>query len=157
MPTLNYSTSIPVERTVGECQAILARAPGVSGVMVRYEEGVPSGLAFSLNTPNGERGFTMPVNIDGVQTLLTKQSKVRGFQSHMKGGTQYFTSREHAAKVAWRVVKDWLEAQLAIIDAQMASIDQVMLPYLVTDGGRTLYERFRDNDIRALEGGSRDA
>jgi len=31
-----------------------------------------------------------------------------------------YRTREHAARVAWRICKDWIEAQLAIVDAEMA-------------------------------------
>lgn len=149
MPTLNYTTKVPVGKTVGECQSILARAKNVSAVMVRYQEGEPCGLNFALITPNGEQGFTLPVNIDGVAQLLRKQGKPAGGMSQA-----FFLSREHAARVAWRVVKDWLEAQLAIVDAQMVTIDQVMLPYLTAPDGRTLYELFRDRQL-ALPAGDR--
>jgi hypothetical protein len=60
---------------------------------------------------------------------------------------------EHAARVAWRVIKDWLEAQLALIDARMAALDQVMLPYLLVDEDRTLYAAYRDQERAALDTG----
>jgi hypothetical protein len=63
-----------------------------------------------------------------------------------------YQTREHAADVAWRVVLNWLEAQLALIAADMAKLDQVMLPYLAVDGG-TLYEIIRDQHL-ALPGGA---
>ena len=51
---------------------------------------------------------------------------------------------EQAAKVAWRIAKDWLEAQSALIDAQLATLDEVMLPYLIDgNSGKTLYAAWR--------------
>jgi hypothetical protein len=144
---LNYTSTIPAARTVGECQAILARA-GAASVAVHYEGGEPAGLSFSLTTPHGRRGFTLPVNVDGVQQLLVKahqEGKLRGGMSRA-----VFTSRDHATRVAWRVVKDWLEAQLAIIAANMASLDQIMLPYLHVDETRTLYEAYQEREQAAL-------
>lgn len=55
-----------------------------------------------------------------------------------------------AANVAWRVVKDWLEANLALIAAQMATLDEVMLPYLHVDEGRTLWQAYRERESLAL-------
>ena len=46
---------------------------------------------------------------------------------------------EHAERVAWRIVKDWLEAQLAMIEADLVGLDEVLLPFLMS-GGRSLYE-----------------
>lgn len=138
---LNYTTRIPCRRTVQECMAILADA-GADAVAAQYQDKQPVGLSFRLASPaGGAHDFTMPVNVDGVQRMLKgayRDGTLRGGRSEAA-----WTSREHAADVAWRVMKDWLEAQLAIIAAEMATLDQVMLPYLQVDGGQTLYEAVR--------------
>jgi hypothetical protein len=52
--------------------------------------------------------------------------------------------REHdqAERVAWRIVKDWIAAQLAIVETGMTSLDQVMFPYMLDNDGATLYELY---------------
>ena len=65
-----------------------------------------------------------------------------------------YSTPEHAERVAWRIVKDWLEAQLAIIRTEMVTLDQVMLPYMVGDEGHTVYELYRDRQL-ALGTGDR--
>jgi hypothetical protein len=147
---LNYTTNIPTNRTVGEVQALLVEA-GAGAVMVRYELRVPVGLSFALATAHGDRQFDLPVHIEGMQQVLIKQvrtGKISGGKSRVM-----YESREHAARVAWRTLKDWVEAQLALIQAQMATLDQVMLPYLRVDGQTTLYEAYRRNEQRALTAG----
>lgn len=142
---LNYTTKIPARRTVQECLGLLADA-GADAVAAQYRDKQPVGLSFLLTTPAGPRNFAMPVNIDGVHKLLqTADLGSRNTAAHK--------TREHAADVAWRVVKDWLAAQLAIIDAEMVTLDQVMLPYLQVEGGRTLYEAFAASDAAALPAG----
>lgn len=147
---LNYSTTIPASRTVGECQAILADA-GASAVAVMYEDKQPVGLSFRLDTPAGSRDFAMPVNVDGVQRMLAGAT----VKAHIS--RSQLTSREHASRVAWRVVKDWLEAQLAIIAAGMASLDEIMLPYMELAPGKTLYAAYLEQNgpSALLPGGSR--
>lgn len=148
---LNYTTKVPVTQSVVECQSILAAA-GASSAQVHFEDGQPVGLGFSLKTPHGIRNFTLPVNIDGMQRVLV-QAESDGDFSSLKKKQGAFSNREHAAKVAWRVVKDWLEANLALIAAQMATIDEVMLPYLHVDEDRTLWQAYRDREQAALEAG----
>lgn len=41
-----------------------------------------------------------------------------------------------------RLYADLVAAQLAIIETQMVTFDQVMLPYLRTDDGTTMFERY---------------
>lgn len=151
--TLNYSTTIPVARTVGEVQAILAAA-GADRVSILYTDRQPTGVGFTLTTTHGDREFQLPVNVDGVRTVLARDAKAGKLKSSTPRGG--WATPEQAARVAWRVAKDWLEAQLAIIEANMATLDQVMLPYLLVgdvpggDPGRTLYDAYRDREYLAI-------
>jgi hypothetical protein len=142
VPTLNYTTSVPVGRTVAEIQAMLVKH-GADAVVMRYNAGQTVGLSFTLPTPHGQRGFTLPVDTTAVHRVLVKQL----------GSGKKASTEEQAARVAWRVLKDWLAAQLAIIEAQMATLDQVMLPYLHVNGELTMYEAFKENEQRALTSG----
>ena len=146
MPTLNYTTTKNVDATVGEITKMLASG-GVASISTMYSEtGTADGLGFTLRTPHGPREFQLRVNVDGVHALLANDPKVR------KRGPQYVL-RAHAERVAWRIVRDWLEAQLALIDAEMATLDQVMLPYLVIDAsGMTLYQRYVEREQAAISG-----
>lgn len=137
---LNYTTKIPAKRTAGECMDLLAEA-GADHVSVTYADREPVGLAFDLRTAGGRRTFTLPVNVAGVQKMLAGANDRGALRSDGHKNSSYLT-REHATNVAWRVVRDWLEAQLAIIAAEMVTLDQVMLPYLEVDPGLTLYERY---------------
>jgi len=151
---LNYTTTIPVTQTVGECQQILAAA-GANSVAVHYEGGQPSGLSFTLKTPHGTRAFTLPVDLEAMRRVLAKAENDGTFASLKKKAGSY-GSREHAARVAWRVAKDWLEACLALIAAQMTTIDTVMLPFLHVDGDKTLWEAYREREQAAIEMGEPD-
>lgn len=139
MPLLNYRTEIPVRRTVGQVHDILANGKA-RAIATEYDnDGQPSALAFEINTPFGFRKFVLPVNAKAVHQVLNRQRVDRRYQT-----------LEHAHRVAWRILKDWVEAQLAIVSTEMVTLDQVMLPYLCTDNGATIYERYRDQQL-ALE------
>lgn len=142
MPILNYTTKIEAAKTAGEVQTILAKA-GASGVAMQFDSGQPVALAFTAMTPFGLREFTLPTNWQSVQRVLRKQ-KVQAS----------FLTEEHAKRVAWRIVKDWVEAQLAIIQTEMVTIDQVMLPYMRNgDDGATVFEQYQQRQQLLLEKG----
>jgi len=143
---LNYTTKIPVRQTVSECSELLADA-GAARVAIVYEDKQPVGLSFRLEMPSGWQDFTLPVNVPAMAAVL---SRMKFPPKTPEIALKRYRAPGHAAEVAWRVVKDWLEAQLAIIAAEMASLDQVMLPYLQLANG-TLYEVVRDQHM-ALEG-----
>jgi hypothetical protein len=131
---MNYTTAVPVSRTTAEMQALLGRS-GANAVAVMYEDAKPVGMSFILRTPGGERTFALPVDVPAVQKLLTAQKRE---------SKRVDDRPAQAERVAWRIVKDWLAAQLTLIDAQMATLDEVMLPYLVTSPNRTLRDDWRD-------------
>lgn len=146
---LNYSTTVAVERTIAEMQKMLAAA-GAARIAVDYADGDPAALSFMLATAHGPRHFTLPVNIDAMHAVLQRQENAGLLRTGTKAGR---SSREQAARVAWRVVKDWLAAQLALVETTMVDVDQVMLPYLhVDDTGRTLFESYKATEFKALGG-----
>lgn len=134
---LNYTTTIPAGKTIGEMQTALAKA-GATSIAVHYTAGSPAGLTFSLTTKYGPQLFTLPVDVPNVQKVLRRQRSAGGM-SRVK-----FESSEHAERVAWRISKTWLEAQLALVAVQMATIDQVMLPYMHVGPDKTLYAAYQD-------------
>ena len=142
MPTLNYTTSITASKTVGEIHTLLVKH-GADAVVTRYDTGKAVGVSFQLTTPHGVRQFTLPVDVPAMGRLL-RQQRI----------SPRFKTPEHAERVAWRVVKDWLAAQLALVEASMATIDQVMLPYLIVGEVGTLYDAFRENEAKAIEASS---
>lgn len=137
MPILNYTTSVPASRSIGQIQQLLVKG-GARALMSEYDDqGLASGISFMVETPFGQRAFRLPVNKDKVRAVLLRQRVQPRFQSE-----------EHAERVAWRILKDWVEAQLAIVETEMVSLDQVMLPYMNVNGkGQTLYELVVDNQL----------
>ena len=137
MPLLNYTTKVNVYTTLGEIQGQLV-AHGAKKIMQDYDDqGRIAALTFLINTPSGPRGIRLPANVDAVHAVLTRQ-KVK-------------CDREQAERVAWRIVKDWVEAQMAILESEMVQMDEIFLPYMVNDSGKTLFQVYRNNQLM-LEG-----
>ncbi len=138
MPILNYTTTISVDKTLAEIQHILA-ANGAKSIQVDYDAGLPMAVAFFADTPLGERAFVLPANVDGVwKTLIAQQKRGRV--------PARFATKEQASRVAWRIIKDWIAAQMAIIQAGMVTLDQVMLPYMQV-GSQSLYDAVRNSQL----------
>ena len=127
---LNYTTKIEARKTVGEVQELLA-GQGARKIIIDYDDtGQPTGLTFIIMWQGIPTLFALPCRYEGVQRALAKNPKI--------GPTG--RSKEQALRVAWRVIKDWVAAQLAIIEAEAVSLPEVFLPYAVTKDGGTLYE-----------------
>jgi hypothetical protein len=131
MPILNYTTDIPADHTVAEIQRILAAA-GASSVRVDYQDGQPEAVLFALVLGREHVTFRVPSRWQGVYSVLLADDSP---QMRRK-----FQNEAHARRVAWRIVKDWVEAQLALIESGQATMPQLFLPHAVRADGRTLFE-----------------
>jgi hypothetical protein len=140
MPIANYTTTVTALKSIGEIQGILV-GHGAKHILIDYENEEPVGLAFMIATPYGDAAFKLPANIKQVQTVLNKQ-RVRSQ-----------VSDEMAARVAWRILKDWIRAQIAILETEMVTIDQIFLPYMQTgQDGKTLYQVMLDHHLQLPRG-----
>lgn len=137
MPLLNYTTKINVHVTLGEITAQLV-THGARKIMQDYEaDGRISALTFCIDTPSGVRAIRLPANVDAVHRVLSEQ-KVK-------------CDKAQAERVAWRIVKDWVEAQMAILESQMVQMDEIFLPYMINGTGKTLFQAYQANQL-LLEG-----
>lgn len=132
---LKYTTTIAATKTAGEMQTMLAKH-GAAQVSVVYNQGEPNGIAFTIATQFGPRDFRLPANAEGVEEMILRQVKARQVPNRYLGAAQ-------ANRVAWRILKDWIAAQLAIIEAGMVTLDEAMLPYMLTPNGQTITQNYR--------------
>jgi hypothetical protein len=139
MPILNYTTSVKASQSIAEICAKLAKA-GAGKIMQEYRDGVVVRIAFTIHTPHGEHAFTLPANIEKVHAHIVGTQRVEA----------RFRTYEHAGNVAWRILKDWVEAQLAIIETDMVTMPQIFLPYMQVGPDETIYERFEKQGFPRL-------
>ena len=132
MPIKNYTTKVSAAQSVAEIVGALA-AHGATKIQQDYEAGRPISVAFMIDTPAGPRGFRLPSSTDRVASVLSRQ-KVR-------------VDDAQAERVAWRILRDWVMAQMAILETEMVAMDEIMLPYMLDDQGRTAYELYQSRQL----------
>lgn len=129
----NYTTSVPVEKTVMEIEKVLADF-GATAVMKEYHgDGTLYRLVFRIR----DRSYRLPANIDKVKERL-RAMKLKRPVSNVD---------EQAPRVAWRVIKDWLHSQLSLIHIGLAEVDQILLPYMF-DGKNTVYDLYKAGTLQ---------
>ena len=135
MSLLNYTTTIDAARTVSEIQNILVKH-GARQMLVNYSQsGEVEALSFIVLTPQGNVAIRLPVDPNAVLRVLQKQ--------HARG---YF-DRQRAVKIAWRIVKDWVEAQMALLETEMVKLEQVFLPYVMVNDKQTMFQAFTEGKL----------
>jgi len=142
MPLLNYTTQIDADKTAGEIARCLS-LHGATSILTDYnkEEGFVEAISFKVEVGERTMGFRLPCDWKPVLDILEADKKVPRAK----------VNREQAVRVAWRIVKDWVEAQMALVETQMATTQEVFLPYSIMPDGHTLAEHV-SNDPTFLLG-----
>lgn len=147
MPILNYSTKIDHYKTISEITKCLSQH-GARKIIVDNitgTTGIPSGLTFSIDYKGVENGmyFALPCNFKGILKSMQSNKKV----------PRALCNEEQALRVGWRILKDWVMAQMAIVESDLASMAEVFLPYAVTKSGTTLYQYIESEGHKLLAEG----
>lgn len=146
----NYSTDIPVERTIAEIEKMLAKY-GANKILKEYDErGLPAGLSFTITTNHGEMPVKMPVRIAKVSEVFKLQVSKGKLERRYWDGDW---AKAQASRVGWRILRDWLDAQLALINVEMTSVSEIFLPYVYSaQMGKTIYDVFEEGKLNKLLG-----
>jgi hypothetical protein len=138
MPLLNYTTSISAGKTISEIMGVLSGA-GAKSIMVDYNGEIPP-LAEAL---------TFAIDINGSPISFRLECKWREIRQVLEGDrvAKRYLVPEHCLNVGWRIIKNWVEAQLALIEAQQAELPQLFLPHAVGKDGKTLYQHVLENKL----------
>lgn len=135
----DYTTDVPAVRTVAEIEAMLIGF-GADKIMKDYRgDGRVAAFVFKYQ----DRLYRLPSNTEKAAVCL------QGAPGHSKR-LSLQEAEARAERVTWRVIKDWLDAQISMMKIGQAEVEQVMLPYM-WDGKTSLYEKFKQRDF-ALTG-----
>ena len=148
MAILNYTTSIPIEKTLQEIEKLLSDS-GANKILKEFDnEGNIESLSFKILTEKGELPFKLPMNVKAVMQVINNQT---GEYKKTKYGRnriiprKFYNDLDQARRVGWRIIKDWLEAQLALFFLQMVKIEEIFLSYMYNDKlGKTMFQMLEE-------------
>lgn len=145
MALLNYTTKIDADKTAQEIAKILS-THGAKSVLTDYDEkeGLVTAVSFRINLNGQDMAFRLPCDWKPVLQVMENDPKLR----------LSFKNREQAVRTAWRIVKDWCEAQMALVETHMVTTQQVFLPYAIMKDGKTLSEKIAQDPQFLLNSGN---
>ena len=151
MPIKNYSTKIGVERTILQIEKILA-LHGAKAIMKEYDgAGRVTAVNFIVDFLEGKSiPFRLPLD---VQALMEKINHDIDNPQEREGRipSTRKNDMEYARRVGWRIIKDWIDAQMALVDLKQAKITEVFLPYAYDAlKKKTFYKALEENNFKSL-------
>jgi len=140
MAIKNYTTKISAAQTVGEIQEILA-IHGAKKVMLEYgDRGTVLSVVFCLDCFGAIQGFRLEPKTAGVMRVMAKD-KLK-------------CDETQAERIAWRNIKDWIAAQIALVETGQATMEELFLPMILADrndNNKTLYDKFKTQSNLLME------
>ena len=144
MKIRNYTSSVPVERSISEIESLLVEA-GATHVARSYEKQKITGFIFQLWVGDRPVTFKLPSNPDAVSKVLSGDVK-RPRQGTMK------KIEAQADRTAWRLLHEWVHIQITMIIMKQAEAIQVFLPYAYdAKNDQTYFEKIKSSGFKLLE------
>jgi hypothetical protein len=133
MALKNYSSKS--RNTFDVIQKCLA-SHGAQKLMFDYDnQGQVIALSFAMDIEGRLIGFKLPARIDQVEAALKQEKRWRNTQE----------LKEQAYRTGWANIRDWVTAQMALVDTRMAKVQEIFLPYMAGKNGKTIYESMEEN------------
>ncbi len=145
----NYTSSVPIITSIGKIEHRLAQA-GANHISKSYapdNSGRPIGIVFQITINNYPMTFKLPAKTERVFEYFVKQRARPPKQKQLEA------IRMQADRTAWKILADWVDIQISLIQLEQAEAMEVFLPYSYdVRSDKTLFEKIKETNYKLLTG-----
>lgn len=147
MAVRNYTTTIDANKTILEVEGILLKF-GAQGIYKEYQGTKVNSITFFINK-NGQRiPFKIPMSIEKSRRVV--ENAVKEGKLPRKFLQEPLRS-DQGERIAWRIIKDWIDSQLSLLEMHFADAIEILLPYAYNPvEDKTMYQRFMEHSDKIL-------
>lgn len=141
----NYTTEIPVERSIESIEKLLVEF-GSTNIMKEYGPGGKvAAISFIVAMDGMKLPFRLPAKVQECFVWLKKKNP--------KSKAKDQTWMAQAERIVWRQLHDWVHINLSMIELDQAEKLEVFFPYLHDVAKQqTFYQKVKENKFKALIG-----
>mgnify|MGYP001598676012 CR=1 FL=1 len=141
----NYTSTVPIEKSINHIESKLV-AHGAKDIMKRYgPEGKLESICFIILLNGNSMSFKLPAKIGACYEVLLK-SRVNKISKESRNKIM-----EQAARTAWKIVSDWVDIEMSMIELQQKEFLEVFLSYVYDPRNQqTFYESLKESKFLAL-------
>lgn len=114
-----------------------------NSIQFYYRDGQAIAISFSMFASGNELHFRLPARIRSVELHLYGKKELTA------------TQKKQAYITAWANIRDWIAAQIALIETGMVKAEEVFLPYLLNQENLTLFEAMEHRQFLLTSGETR--
>ena len=135
---LNYTTVVHESKSIESIRSSLVDC-GVHTVAVEHQNGFPTCLRFSIMHSGQSMIFVIDCKINFVLDYL-QELKI----------AQKYKTEAHARRVAWRLIKTWIDLQLSFVKIGWRTVEESFLSYVEIARGITFYKTLEVQGFKKL-------
>ena len=140
----NYTSTVPASRSIMNIEKCLI-THGATDIAKTYEGGQTKGIKFAIMIDGKSMVFALPARIENCQRVL------EGMTTSRTRPETLAKIPDQASRTAWKIVLDWIEIQMAMIDLAQIEMLEVFLPYVfIAEKNCTVFELAKDNGFKKL-------
>lgn len=140
----NYTSSVPAIRTISCIEDELVKI-GVTHIEKNYVNKIPMGVIFSVQLPGITKklSFKIPANIAAAYRVIKEIPEYKNKNDDWL--------QAQAQRTAWRVVLNWVEVQVAMIQLEQADAVQMFLSFVYDPKSKkTFYEKVSGGNFKMI-------
>ncbi|GAF74960.1 unnamed protein product [marine sediment metagenome] len=145
----NYTSKVPANTSLAYIERKLVQH-GATRILKTYdsERKRVTAMCFAMEIDGVDVHFRLPARVANCEQVLRANLTSRSRPETIK------KMPAQAERTAWKIVLDWVEAQMAMIELAQIEVMEVFMPY-VFDGKQTYYELIKEKGYKALLPGSK--
>jgi hypothetical protein len=144
----NYTSEVPAITSIGKIEHCLVQA-GATDISKKYTDGVCTSVTFRMIVNQVPVFFQLPAKVDACFKNLWGSMTSRG--QNQADRKKWMTQAE---RTAWKIICDWVEVQLSMIQLEQAEALQIFLPYVYDPTkDQTFYESLKSTNFKLLSNG----
>lgn len=146
----NYTSTIPASTSMARIEDMLVEA-GARNIHKSYNNNREcDAIIFVMAVPDNPlpMHFKLPAKVEACYETLWKMylKTVKKPQEATKA-----TIRKQASMTAWKIIHDWVELQLTLIQLEQAEPMELFLPYVYNpETNETFYEHAKSKGFKQL-------
>lgn len=139
----NYTSSVPAVTSINRIEHKLV-SRGAKNISKLYVDKKLLGICFTIPVNGSDIPFRLPARVDNVSTILKGEVK-------RPNSSTYERIEKQAERTAWKILSDWVDIQMSLIDLQQAEFAEVFMPYIYdVINDETYYEKAKSNNFNQL-------
>lgn len=140
----NYTSQVPAIKSIMEIQKFLAEKGACELQIIYNPDTTIKAINFKMIIDQRVLYFCLPVNVEACYKAMIKGVKRVNADVEKR-------LLKQAERTAWKLMHEWVQIQMALIEMEQATMVQIFLAYAYNPAsGQTLYQKLQEGNFKLL-------